>query len=461
MIDGEERRLDEDDLPFDEVRSGRSRGRPRLLRDGLEGADRRRGGAGGRGRPRTRVRARQGRRRGSSTAPTAPAPPVASSWAPSSNRGTSPSTPTSAPASGCDGIGSIFRADPALLVTDPTRPLADGAIGGKLGRYLVKGKGYYETLLRTVARSHRIDLEKPLREAERKASGAPLRGVGARASLRGADVQADAQLRLRPGVLVGVERPLRAHRRLAPANRRPRVGRDAGEGHGAADLSRLRRRAAGAGLPERPRRAEAAPADPLDDGRVRAGVVDRPEAAQGRRRRRSGRSRPSSVRGSHCSERVGLGYLTLDRATATLSGGEARSVRLSASLGSELVGVCYVLDEPTVGLHPRDIDRLSGALEDLRDAGNTVLVVEHDAELMARADHIVDMGPGAGVEGGAVVVSGTPRRRSRASHLPGRAVTARRDRPRRGSRPRTPRATQAERGEPAPTRRSRSLWRGR
>ena len=83
-------------------------------------------------------------------------------------------------------------------------------------------------------------------------------------------------------------------------------------------------------------------------------------------------------------------------------------MRLSASLGSELVGVCYVLDEPTVGLHPRDIDRLSGALEALRDAGNTVLVVEHDAELMARADHIVDMGPGAGVEGGTVVVSGTP-----------------------------------------------------
>jgi excinuclease ABC subunit A len=107
-------------------------------------------------------------------------------------------------------------------------------------------------------------------------------------------------------------------------------------------------------------------------------------------------------------ERVGLGYLTLDRSTATLSGGEARRVRLSASLGSELVGVCYVLDEPTVGLHPRDIDQLAGALEDLRDAGNTVLVVEHDAELMGRADHIVDMGPGAGVLGGEVVVAGTP-----------------------------------------------------
>jgi excinuclease ABC subunit A len=108
-------------------------------------------------------------------------------------------------------------------------------------------------------------------------------------------------------------------------------------------------------------------------------------------------------------ERVGLGYLTLDRHTSTLSGGEARRVRLSASLGSQLVGVCYVLDEPTVGLHPQDVSRLTDALVELRDRGNTVLVVEHDASLMARADWIVDMGPGAGHEGGSVVVSGTPR----------------------------------------------------
>jgi excinuclease ABC subunit A len=107
-------------------------------------------------------------------------------------------------------------------------------------------------------------------------------------------------------------------------------------------------------------------------------------------------------------ERVGLGYLTLARHTATLSGGEARRVRLSASLGSQLVGVCYVLDEPTVGLHPADVSKLTSALLDLRERGNTVIVVEHDPSLMARADWIVDMGPGAGVHGGSVVVSGTP-----------------------------------------------------
>ena len=107
-------------------------------------------------------------------------------------------------------------------------------------------------------------------------------------------------------------------------------------------------------------------------------------------------------------ERVGLGYLTLDRATSTLSGGEARRVRLSASLGSELTGVCYVLDEPTVGLHPRDVDALTEALLELRDRGNTVLVVEHDVGLMGRSDWIVDMGPGAGRHGGTLMGSGPP-----------------------------------------------------
>jgi excinuclease ABC subunit A len=107
-------------------------------------------------------------------------------------------------------------------------------------------------------------------------------------------------------------------------------------------------------------------------------------------------------------ERVGLGYLTLDRHTSTLSGGEARRVRLSASLGSQLVGVCYVLDEPTIGLHPQDVAQLTEALLELRSRGNTVIAVEHDPGIMRRADWIVDMGPGAGHLGGTVVASGTP-----------------------------------------------------
>jgi excinuclease ABC subunit A len=106
--------------------------------------------------------------------------------------------------------------------------------------------------------------------------------------------------------------------------------------------------------------------------------------------------------------RVGLGYLTLERTTSTLSGGEARRVRLASSLGSQLVGVCYVLDEPTVGLHPQDVERLTDALCELRDLGNTLLVVEHDTALMRRADWIVDLGPGAGRQGGEIVASAPP-----------------------------------------------------
>ncbi len=105
---------------------------------------------------------------------------------------------------------------------------------------------------------------------------------------------------------------------------------------------------------------------------------------------------------------VGLGYLSLDRAAATLSGGEAQRIRLAGQIGSELRGVLYVLDEPSIGLHPRDNDRLLATLERLRDLGNTVLVVEHDEATIARADHVLDLGPGAGRHGGELVAEGTP-----------------------------------------------------
>ena len=307
----------------------------------------------------------------------------------------------------CDGLGSIFRADPEKLITDPTRPLADGAIGGKLGRYLVKGKGYYETLLRTVARSHRVNLDKPLEKLSAKHQALLLRGVGARASY---EVHVSKQMRnfdfdqeytsewnglcghidawhaktddpewasILERVMTRQTCPVCEGERLAPAYRSVLVGRKR-----IPQVLGMTVETALAWLGALKLRKSAATAmeQVLAELRSRLALL----------------------------ERVGLGYLTLDRSTATLSGGEARRVRLSASLGSELVGVCYVLDEPTVGLHPRDIDQLAGALEDLRDAGNTVLVVEHDAELMERADHIVDMGPGAGVLGGEVVVAGTP-----------------------------------------------------
>lgn len=104
---------------------------------------------------------------------------------------------------------------------------------------------------------------------------------------------------------------------------------------------------------------------------------------------------------------VGLEYLTLSRATGTLSGGEAQRIRLATQIGSGLVGVAYILDEPSIGLHQRDNDKLINTLKNLKDLGNTLLVVEHDEDTMLAADHIVDVGPGAGEYGGEIVAQGT------------------------------------------------------
>ena len=113
-----------------------------------------------------------------------------------------------------------------------------------------------------------------------------------------------------------------------------------------------------------------------------------------------------SPTGSTSLRDAGLDYLTLDRPAASLSGGEAQRVRLASQLGSGLTGITYVLDEPTIGLHPRDTSRLIALLRRLRDAANTILVVEHDIDVIAAADHILEIGPGAGEEGGKVVAQG-------------------------------------------------------
>jgi len=105
---------------------------------------------------------------------------------------------------------------------------------------------------------------------------------------------------------------------------------------------------------------------------------------------------------------VGVGYLTLDRPARTLSGGESQRIRLATQVGTQLTGVLYVLDEPTIGLHPRDNDRLISSLESLRDLGNSVIVVEHDRDMIEAADHVVDLGPGAGIHGGHVITTGPP-----------------------------------------------------
>jgi excinuclease ABC subunit A len=134
-------------------------------------------------------------------------------------------------------------------------------------------------------------------------------------------------------------------------------------------------------------------------------------------------------------DEVGLGYLHLHRAVPTLSGGEAQRIRLAAQLGSNLSGVLYILDEPTIGLHPRDNEQLLAALIQLRARGNSLVVVEHDEETMRRADHIIDLGPGAGVHGGQVVAQGTLRELLRQSgSVTGNCLRQHRRYPTRGSR---------------------------
>ena len=105
---------------------------------------------------------------------------------------------------------------------------------------------------------------------------------------------------------------------------------------------------------------------------------------------------------------VGLDYLTLDRMAGTLSGGELQRIRLATQIGSKLSGVLYVLDEPSIGLHQKDNDKLIASLKEMVDLGNTLIVVEHDTDTMLAADYLVDVGPGAGLKGGEIVACGTP-----------------------------------------------------
>ena len=307
----------------------------------------------------------------------------------------------------CDGLGEVMQCDPDLLVSAPERSLFDGAIEGKVGRYLTKGKGFYELLLREVCRSHRIDVDKPFSRLTDKQRALLLFGEGAKESYTtrkersGASFTVDEEYTAEwPGLCGHVDgwhanasdpgwvevleaamdrRKCRACKgeRLKPewrgvnldGMRLPACLR-LDVSHALSWLSQLDRES-----------ATLRPVEPVL------------EELQGR---------------LEMLERVGLGYVGLDRRTSTLSGGEARRVALAAGLGSQLVGVCYVLDEPTVGLHPSDVDRLMESLEGLRERGNSVVLVEHDERVVRRADWVVDLGPGAGEHGGRIVCSGTP-----------------------------------------------------
>ncbi len=143
---------------------------------------------------------------------------------------------------------------------------------------------------------------------------------------------------------------------------------------------------------------------------------------------------------------VGLGYLTLDRQSRTLSGGEVQRINLTTALGTSLVNTLFVLDEPSIGLHPRDMQRVIGVMKRLRDAGNSLVVVEHDPQIMLEADRILDLGPGAGERGGEIVFFGTPRADPRPQGIPHRPVPERGQDARPGARGRRRGARAATRG---------------
>ncbi|MBM3977927.1 MAG: excinuclease ABC subunit A, partial [Planctomycetes bacterium] len=328
----------------------------------------------------------------------------------------------------CDGLGETWRCDEALLIDRPELPLLPDdpelpcAIGGKLARYLLKGKGYHEHLLRTVARAHDLPLDRPYHSLSKSQRALVERGVGARESYRVKIEKSRERFELEEN-FQGAWPGLCGHVEAWHGKSEDPLWR--------ATLEKFMRRAAcpscrGERLAPAPRSAQLAgwrlpQFSRLDVSAARAALQTIERALTTAQRQAVGAVVAELESRLALLERVGLGYLALDRTSSSLSGGEARRVRLAGALGTQLVGVCYVLDEPTVGLHPRDIDRLCGALEALRDLGNSVLAVEHDEQLMRRADWIVEMGPGAGRLGGRVVYSG---RRADLARAPQAATTA-------------------------------------
>jgi excinuclease ABC subunit A len=294
----------------------------------------------------------------------------------------------------CDGLGVISEFDEALIVPDPSRTLAGGAIEPwrKFGH---RGNIMYGRMLRKVCDQLGI---------KRDAAYASLTRNHKRILMHGTTEADEANLGFSfEGVIPNLRRR---------------------HDHSESDFIKERLREYMSGVPChgcRGRRLRPqALAVKLTSGRLRVGIdeivamtIDQAigffetiELGEERRAIAQPILREINARLGFLAS-VGLNYLTLDRGSATLSGGEAQRIRLATQVGSGLVGVCYVLDEPTIGLHQRDNARLIATLRHLADIGNTVLVVEHDEGMMRAADHIIDLGPGPGQHGGTVTAQGT------------------------------------------------------
>jgi excinuclease ABC subunit A len=295
----------------------------------------------------------------------------------------------------CGGLGTRDEFDPDRVVPDPERTLAGGAIAPWGGRRMAR---YYRQLLDALAAHLGVDLETPWRELPKRARRAILHGTGRaevpfRFERRG---KVQTVRRRFDGVLGELER-LRAEGHEEDLQRYTSPGPCPECGGARLRLEARCVRLGDRSLPELaalPVDRAAAFLDALSLGATERAVAERVQ--------REIRERLRFL------VDVGLGYLTLDRPTGSLSGGEAQRIRLATQVGSSLMGVLYILDEPSIGLHARDHERLLQSLIKLRDTGNSVLVVEHDEVTIRRADHVIDMGPGAGIHGGCVVAQGTP-----------------------------------------------------
>jgi len=291
--------------------------------------------------------------------------------------------------SACHGLGTVLEFDPELIVPDPRKSLAAGAIealgsGGKRTKTL-------PPLLREFCDAFGVSPEIPYRNLPADKARALMHGAEAGGAQSGGAAFAGivAHLRQRWENTDSESVKERLHQYLSEAPCRVCGGGrlNAGAlgvkvaGRSIADLCQLTVEAASAWFADLPLGRDA--------GAIAAPIL------------REVRARLAFMRD------VGVEYLSLDRASATLSGGEAQRIRLATQIGSGLVGVCYVLDEPTIGLHQRDSQRLVATLRRLVDTGNTVLVVEHDEEMIAAADRLIDLGPGAGEHGGEIVAEGT------------------------------------------------------
>src|SRR3954462_12465377 len=298
----------------------------------------------------------------------------------------------------CTGLGAQQEIDPDLLVPDPTLSISEGA----LVPWSLGNSSFYESVIQAIADRYEIDLEAPWQDLSDQEQNYFLYGTdGDRVYVqyRNRMGRKRSYMLAFEGIVKSLER---RYKETDSSQQRERIEeymsfRPCPVCHGA----RLKPEVLAVTVGERN-------IHELTKLSVQRAIefFDRLELSQteqliGARIIKEIRERLTFL------ENVGVGYLQLDRAASTLSGGEAQRLRLSTQIGSQLVGVLYILDEPSIGLHQRDNGKLIGTLERLRDLGNTVLVVEHDEQMMRSADHLVDMGPGAGEHGGHVVAEGT------------------------------------------------------